>query len=187
MRWFSVAAVVLLGIVAYAEEKTTILHTFAKGDAGKLPKGWTAAKTGEQKGLHWIIGPQKYGGRAIRWVRIDTNFWKSFVVARLRQAVGEHGALSFFGRSRAEIQHDMLADHLTCEVGIEVEAAGRKITEWTAPPNAQNHWLDSVVGCAVAASLEGCVLPGQPSTASRFQAEIAASNRRRGRSTISAF
>lgn len=55
MRWFSMAAVVLACAAATAEEKTTLLYTFEKGDAGKLPKGWTSAKTGEGEGSVWKV------------------------------------------------------------------------------------------------------------------------------------
>jgi phage terminase large subunit GpA-like protein len=128
--------------------------------AKQKPMHEAKASPGDRKGLHWFIGPQKSGNRILRWCRIDTNFWKSFLVERMRQDTKDAGALTFYGRTRQDADHDMLADHLTCEYGVEVEASGRKITEWSAPPNAQNHWLDCLVGCAVAASVEGAVLPG---------------------------
>jgi hypothetical protein len=35
------------------------------------------------------------------------------------------------------------------------------VDEWKLRPEAsENHWLDCLVGCAVAASMQGVVLPG---------------------------
>lgn len=35
------------------------------------------------------------------------------------------------------------------------------VDEWKLRPEAHgNHWLDGILGCAVAASIEGAVLPG---------------------------
>ncbi len=41
------------------------------------------------------------------------------------------------------------------------EGRGRTVDEWKMRPEARdNHWWDCTVGCAVAASMCGCVLPG---------------------------
>jgi hypothetical protein len=67
--------------------------------------------------------------------------------------------LSLYG-DRPE-SHRLLADHLTAEYRVRTQGRGRTVDEWKIrPQQADNHWLDGVVGCAVAASLQGCVLFG---------------------------
>ena len=50
----ALAAVLLLGSATLADDKAMTL-TFSKNDTGKLPKGWTAAKTGEGEGSVWKV------------------------------------------------------------------------------------------------------------------------------------
>jgi len=57
--------------------------------------------------------------------------------------------------------HRLLAEHLTAEYRVKTEGRGRVVDEWRLRPEAQdNHWLDCLVGCAVAASIQGAILPG---------------------------
>ncbi|MBN2129457.1 MAG: phage terminase large subunit family protein, partial [Sedimentisphaerales bacterium] len=127
---------------------------------GASNKPWSEAarKKGERRGFHWRV----MGGRAVRTVRhalIDTNFWKTFVHTRLAVPVGDRGSLSLFGR--APRAHRLLAEHLTAEYRVPVEGRGRKVDEWKPRVGRpDNHWLDCLVGCAVAASISGAVAPG---------------------------
>lgn len=42
---------------------------------------------------------------------------------------------------------------------MKTEGRGRTVDEWKQrPERGDNHWLDGVVGCAVAASIQGAVL-----------------------------
>ena len=44
---------------------------------------------------------------------------------------------------------------------MKTEGRGRTVDEWKLrPERGDNHWLDCLVGCAVAASMEGASLPG---------------------------
>ncbi len=44
---------------------------------------------------------------------------------------------------------------------MKTEGRGRAVDEWKLRPEAtENHWLDCLVGCAVAASIQGAILPG---------------------------
>jgi len=55
----------------------------------------------------------------------------------------------------------MFAEHLTAESPTMVTANGRTVGEWSMRPGrADNHLFDGMVGCAVAASMLGSVLPG---------------------------
>jgi hypothetical protein len=73
--------------------------------------------------------------------------------------MGDRGCLSLFGD--AAEQHRMFAEHLTSEYRIKTEGRGRTVDEWKIrPERADNHWLDCLVGSAVAASIQGVVLEG---------------------------
>ena len=52
---------------------------------------------GDRLGFNWMM-PSVAGKRAIRHVVFDTNFWKSFVHARLAVPLGDRGCLSLWGR-----------------------------------------------------------------------------------------
>ncbi len=109
-------------------------------------------KPGERLGLNWVM-PTPASKRAIRHVLFDTNWWKSFLHARLAMSMGSHGCLSLFGDGPD--LHRMYADHLISEYRIKVEGRGRVVDEWKLKPGAENHLLDCTVGCAVAASMQG--------------------------------
>ncbi|MBT4820754.1 MAG: hypothetical protein HON70_33910, partial [Lentisphaerae bacterium] len=125
--------------------------------ASSTPFAEYRKKQGDRVGLNWRI-PNVRGRRAIRHVLYDTNFWKSFIHARLAVAMGDRGCLSLFGRD--PVAHQLFAEHLTAEYRVKTEGRGRVVDEWKLRPEAHdNHWLDGIVGCAVAASIEGAVLP----------------------------
>jgi hypothetical protein len=115
-------------------------------------------------GLNWRV-TNNLGKRTIRHVLFDTNFWKSFVQARMVVAPGDPGCLSLF--EELPESHRLFAEHLTSEYRIRTEGRGRTVDEWKIrPEQADNHWFDCVIGCAVAASIQGCMLfgmEGQPS------------------------
>ena len=126
--------------------------------ASSRPFSEYARKPGERVGLNWRI-TSSVGKRAVRHALFDTNYWKSFVQARLVVAQGDPGCLSLFG-SNPDV-HRLLADHLTAEYRVKTEGRGRTVDEWKSrPEQPDNHWLDGVVGCAVAASIQGCILFG---------------------------
>lgn len=113
-------------------------------------------KRGDRVGLHWRI-PALTGKRAVRYALIDTNYWKSFVHARLAVPMGDPGCLSLF----VGTDHRLLSEHLTAENRVKTQGRGRELDEWKIrQPGLDNHWLDCAVGCAVAASMQGAVLFG---------------------------
>lgn len=116
---------------------------------------WLRKKPGERLGLNWSSPAP--GPRAIRHVTFDTNFWKSFVHARLSVAIGDPGCLTLFGRNGED--HRLLAEHLTAEYKVRTQGRGREVDEWRLRADGlDNHWLDCLVGAAVGASIEGVVL-----------------------------
>jgi hypothetical protein len=126
--------------------------------ASSIPFSEYKRKKGDRVGLHWRI-PNTASKHAVRHVLIDTNYWKSFVHGRLAVAMGDPGALSLFGRD--ETTHRLLAEHLTAEYRIQTAARDRVVDEWKLKAiRPDNHWLDCLVGCGVAASMEGAKLFG---------------------------
>jgi hypothetical protein len=112
---------------------------------------------GDRIGHNWMI-PNVRGKRAIRHALFDANYWKSFIHARLSVAMGDRGCLSLYGRDPN--LHTLLAEHLSSEYRVKTEGRGRKVDEWKLRPEASdNHWLDGIVGAAVAASILGASLP----------------------------
>ena len=117
-----------------------------------------AKRPGDRVGLNWRI-PNVQGKRAVRHVLFDSNYWKSFVHARLAVSAGDKGTLTLFGRDPEA--HRLLADQLTAEYRVRTTGRGRVVDEWKLrPENFDNHWLDCAAGCSVAASMQGATLPG---------------------------
>jgi len=136
--------------------------------ASSVPFSEYKRKHGDRVGLNWRI-PVVTGKRAVRHVVFDTNYWKSFIQARLAVPMGDPGSLSLFGHKPE--RHQLLAEHLTAEYRVKTQGRGRTVDEWKLRAQAiDNHWLDCLVGSAVAASMQGAVLFGtdqKPSAARR--------------------
>lgn len=136
-------------------------------------------RPGDRIGHNWRM-PNVHGKRAVRHVVFDTNFWKSFVHARLAVPMGDKGCLSLFG-DRPD-QHRLFAEHLTAEYRVKTEGRGRTVDEWKMrPERGDNHWLDCLVGCAVAASMQGAVLLGMEGVAPAKRQRVSFAELQRGR------
>ncbi|TXH50107.1 MAG: hypothetical protein E6Q97_21070 [Desulfurellales bacterium] len=119
-------------------------------------KDWKP-KPGERQGNNWVISTGG-GARGIRHVTADVNAWKTLVNSRLAIPIGGRGAFTLFGQKAHE--HRLIAEHFTAEVRVRTEGRGRKVDEWKLRPDRpDNHWFDGLVGSAVAASIEGVVMP----------------------------
>ena len=147
--------------------------------ASSIPFSEYKRKRGDRVGHNWRI-PNVQGRRAVRHVVFDSNYWKSFVHARLAVPMGDKGCLSLFGRDPEA--HRLLAEHLTAEYRVKTEGRGRVVDEWKLRPEAvENHWLDCLVGCAVAASVQGAVLPGTDAREAVRRARVKLSDIQRGK------
>ncbi|MDO5582390.1 MAG: phage terminase large subunit family protein, partial [Planctomycetia bacterium] len=62
---------------------------------------------GDRIGAHWRI-PNILGKRQVKHAVIDTNYWKSFVHARLAVTMGDPGCLSLFGHDSK--RHQLLSE-----------------------------------------------------------------------------
>jgi hypothetical protein len=164
---------------------TVILPTHGKYvGASSTPFSEYTKRPGDRVGLNWRI-PNLHGKRAVRHAVYDTNFWKSFVQSRWGAAMGDAGCLSLFGKKAEE--HRMFAQHMTAEYRVQTQGRGRMVDEWKQRPDKpDNHWLDCVVGCAVAASILGCSLEGmgamEPKKRERVSFKAMQEARRKGRS-----
>ena len=147
--------------------------------ASSIPFSEYKRKRGERIGHHWRI-PSVQGRRQVRHALIDTNYWKSFIHARLSVAMGDPGCLSLFARKPAE--HQLIAEHVTAEYRVRTEARGRVVDEWKLRAGKpDNHWFDCLVGCAVAASIQGAVLPGTEAKAAPARQRLRLSEIQRSR------
>lgn len=138
--------------------------------AGSNPLTPRKPTEGEEQGLQWYKPARTR--QAIKYVIFDSNFWKSFLHARLAVPPGAPGCLQLFGDSAA--LHRMLADHLTSEKRDKVtsEKTGRTVDEWRLDPGRENHWLDTCVMAHVAGSVQGVSLDSvHRSTKPRAQRE----------------
>ncbi len=137
-------------------------------------------KPGDRVGHNWRM-PNVKGKRAVRHVIYDTNYWKSFIQARLLVPMGDRGCLSLFGDSPE--QHRLFAEHLTAEYRVKTEGRGRTVDEWKIrPERPDNHWFDCIVGCAVAGSIQGVSLEAtgtSPGLETRQRVSFAELQRRR--------
>jgi len=160
----------LPGVIANACHKGTSAMMPSKGiglTAGRKPMSSYRRHPGERHGQNWYIPNVRKTGE-FRHVMIDTNYWKSFVHARLATEPGDKGCLTLFGSK--ESQHRLLGDHIAgSETWTRTQGHGRVVQEWRLRPGApDNHWLDCLVGAAVAASMLGATLPGlEPITQNR--------------------
>lgn len=126
--------------------------------AAKSPMAARKRKAGEIHGLHWYR-PAPGNRRVIPHVNVDTNFWKSFIIQRLRTAKGDPGALRLWGSDPT--YHSVLHANINAEYSQKItnEATGLSVVEYHLLPNKpDNHFFDCLCGSAVAASMEGAQL-----------------------------
>jgi len=122
--------------------------------ASSQPMTESKRAKGEKVGLNWRVQPSQ--NRRTRCIRYDTNFWKSFMHQRLNADFGSRGALYLYDTDNNFREHDQFANHLLAEYAVRTEGRGRIVDEWKIRPQRyDNHWLDCLAGCLVAASVEG--------------------------------
>ena len=79
--------------------------------------------------------------------------------------------LALFGEQSE--RHRLLAEHLTSEYRVRTTGRGRTVDEWKQrPERPDNHWFDCLVGCAVAASIQGAVLFGTEALTARSRERV---------------
>lgn len=120
--------------------------------AKDAPMDMWIKKRGVRRGNHLVL--QKPDRRLFLSVFYDTNYWKTEVYRGLTVPPAHSAAINFYKESQSH--HQMYADHMAAERSTRVEARGRIVDEWELPSNKpDNHYWDTLVACAVAASLCG--------------------------------
>lgn len=111
-----------------------------------------AMRTGEVRGPHWRITAGTTGRG--RQCQFDPDHWKTFVFDALTVPPGGKSDLTLYGDNPNA--HTLLADHLAAEVATRKELKGDTFDKWEKPKaHVDNHYLDVLTGCAVAASVLG--------------------------------
>ena len=108
---------------------------------------------GSRVGLGWVIVKRKQAGD-IRNCLSDVNYWKTAFHDQMAVRIGHAGAITLY-----DGMHRLYSEHLTSEYATQTEGRGRTVMEWRLRVGAENHWLDSSVGCLVLASVLGCNVP----------------------------
>lgn len=109
-------------------------------------------KPGERSGYHWRLTMSETGSG--RMVQFDPDAWKTFLHERMVCGMGGAGAFTLYGKDSSE--HEQLAAHLAAEYAEPVTLRGATFDKWLMlPGQTDNHLLDVLVGCCVAASVQG--------------------------------
>ena len=154
------------GIVADVKQKVGgAVMMLAKGigiRASRKPIAEYARRPGETLGHYWYIPNVRKTGQ-FPHVLVDVNYWKQFVHEGFSTAAGDRGSISLFGKDSDSRHHELIAEHIArSEKWVEVIGPGGVVREWSAwPTRPDNHWLDCLVGCAVAASMIGIKPAGE--------------------------
>ena len=131
------------------------------------PSKGFAPKPGK-KPLHFYGDAQKDRHTQSHWVerrsespvhvQFDANYWKTHACRRLRVVPGAPSALMLPGDSEQPLL--LLAEHLTAEIAKPIVYDGSPGIVYEAIPGRDNDWFDTLVGCAVGASMLGCSMTG---------------------------
>lgn len=121
-------------------------------------------RPGERSGWHWRLTTSETGRG--KMVQFDPDAWKTFCHERLTTAMGGRGCLTLFGRAASA--HSLIGEHCAAEQAEAATLRGQTFDKWSQLPHKpDNHLFDCLVGCAVAASVEGltwsaAIAAGQP-------------------------
>jgi len=169
-------------LTTIAENKHRLRIYGSKGIPINVGGKWYPAK-----GKNVANGPgwrrTRHKKSATVWVvNYWANYWKSFGFERIITPMGGKGRLALFGDS--EDLHSEFCQQMNKESRTRVEAKGEWYDFWNAQPFKANHFWDCVIGCCVAASNDGALMPSQTQVQQvkkRMTQAEARRNRRGGR------
>lgn len=125
-------------------------------------------RPGERSGYHWRLTTGTGSGRG-RQVQFDPDAWKTFLHGTLLVPPGGNHGLFLWGKSAST--HAMIAEHCGAEASEPKKIrSGDTFDKWLQRPHRpDNHLWDCLVGCAVAASVQGLTTqadgtPAEPKT-----------------------
>lgn len=151
----------IYSFVRQSEQRSLWLPWHGRGVSAKqTPINQWPRKAGEIVGPEWRISAANAGQQIPRHIIADVNYWKTILHQRLQQPEGEQGAMMLFKGS--PMRHRMLADHVCSEQPIETVGRGRSLIEWQLLTGRDNHFLDCLVMCLVAASVVGVRTQADP-------------------------
>lgn len=115
-----------------------------------------AKQIGEVRGPEWKKEP--IGPKGIcRTYTYNTNYWKSFVRARIQAGINARSSLTFY---KGDILvHQKFFQHLLGECSSKLTGQYGTMDKWILKPGAPNHWFDCLIMSAVAASASGIKMP----------------------------
>jgi phage terminase large subunit GpA-like protein len=150
-----------------SKHKALLLPTHGRYvGASSMPFSDQKSQKGDRAGLNWRIPAKQSKVAGVRYGLYDTNFWKSFVAERLLCDSESNEAFRLYGNEAQE--HRMIAEHMCSEYRVRTQGRGREVDEWKIRPDrTENHWWDCVVGCCVAASMQGASPEGLQGKADR--------------------
>jgi hypothetical protein len=109
-------------------------------------------RPGERSGWHWRLTIPESG--RVRMVQFDPDQWKTRLHGLLTVPLGGPTGLTLFGKAAA--QHEMIGAHCAAEYSSPVTIRGETFDKWEVRPDRpDNHLLDCLVGCSVAAGVAG--------------------------------
>lgn len=109
-------------------------------------------RPGERSGHHWRLTAGEKAGR--RQVQFDPDAWKTFLHGALTIPQGGPTGLRLWGKAAAA--HELFAEHCGAEFSEPATLKGDTFDKWQVRPDRRdNHLWDCLVGCAVAASVQG--------------------------------
>jgi Terminase large subunit gpA, endonuclease domain len=150
-RW---KTVIVRQALARSDHSKRLLAYFGQSyRAGDKPIQERKFAPGSRVGVGWVL-PKRKTVRECKSVTVDVNFWKTNLHDQLAIRIGHPGAVTLY-----DGKHRMLAEHLTGEFATETQGRGRTVMEWRLRPGAENHLLDTTVGCLVLGSMLGCNVP----------------------------
>lgn len=145
--------------VRNSEHRSVVIPSHGKyvGASSEPLNAGQSKQAGKVVGVNWRTAISKE--MPIRYALYDTNFWKSFTWERLNASIGSTGCF-VLPKAPARI-HQQFCINLRSEYPVTTEGRGRKVDEWKLKPGEDNHWFDCMVGCCVAASVEGVRMKDQ--------------------------
>ncbi len=106
----------------------------------------------ERPECEWMLTTPKH--HRLRECYFDPNHWKSRVNKAFSLPLHSPGSISLYGERPEE--HQMLSDHLTSHYSVNVQYGEVEGVAWLLRPGVdRDDLLDTAVGAAVAASIEG--------------------------------
>ncbi len=150
---------------------SVLLPSHGRGvTAAAKPISEWRTEPGDRLGLNWRLS-----AKPRRHVTFDSNWWKSFIAARIQTPAGA-GSLWLFGGRAAD--HQLFADHCVAEYQIPTFGRGRQVDQWHQHPHKpDNHWWDCLVGCAVGASERGLLWAADANAPKQPESKPAAATR----------